>query len=241
MNQWKNIWAKRTDSINVTDDVFDMFCKLKSADGFDVQTSDNYYEKMLKQWSDMYAFILKKCYEPIQSVYEVGCGSGVNLYLFRQLEQVSTLGGIDYSSNLITVARKVLKLSDLICDEALNLPDLPKYDLVLSDSVFQYFENADYGMNVLEKMYQKAKKAIVVTELHDEARREEHLAYRRSLVDNYDERYKGLEKTYYSKEAFIRFAEERGCLFEFVKPKNDAYWNNDFVYDFYMFLGTVQN
>ena len=53
MNDWKNVWEKRPGSVETTEDVFDMFCKLKAADGFDVQTSENYYPEMLQQWKDM--------------------------------------------------------------------------------------------------------------------------------------------------------------------------------------------
>lgn len=236
MNEWKNVWEKRISSVEVTDDIFDMFCKLKRADGFDVQTSDDYYPKLLQQWKDMYASISEKSPGKIQSVYEVGCGSGVNLYLFHKLAGIDKLGGMDYSANLVNVAKQVLNSDDIICDEAIKLKEAPKYDLILSDSVFQYFYDADYGMQVLEKMYQKANDAIVITEVHDASRKEEHLRYRRSLMDNYDEAYKGLDKTYYSKDAFIEFAEKYNCRYEFLKPKNDAYWNNEFVYDLYIYI-----
>ena len=236
MNEWKNVWEKRPGSVETTEDVFDMFCKLKAADGFDVQTSENYYPEMLQQWKDMNEAIKNGVKTPVRSVYEVGCGSGVNLYLFHQLAGMESLGGMDYSESLVRLAKQVLNTADIICDEAIRLRESPKYDLVLSDSVFQYFYDEAYGMKVLEKMYQKAEQAVVITEIHDAARREEHLEYRRSLVEDYDEKYKGLDKTYYSKEAFAEFAEQHGCRYEFLKPKNDAYWNNEFVFDFYLYL-----
>ena len=85
MNEWKNVWEKRPGSVETTEDVFDMFCKLKAADGFDVQTSENYYPEMLQQWKDMNEAIKNGVKTPVRSVYEVGCNSGVNLYLFDQL------------------------------------------------------------------------------------------------------------------------------------------------------------
>lgn len=42
----------------------------------------------------------------ISSVYEVGCGSGVNLYLFQQLKKVTQVGGHDYSQTQIALAKK---------------------------------------------------------------------------------------------------------------------------------------
>lgn len=34
-------------------------------------------------------------------------------------------------------------------------------------------------MNVLEKMWSKAQKAVIITEIHDEEMKEEYLNYRR--------------------------------------------------------------
>lgn len=50
MNQWEKIWAKRSTKIVESNDVFDMFCKLKRADGFDTQDVDGYYEAFYKEW-----------------------------------------------------------------------------------------------------------------------------------------------------------------------------------------------
>lgn len=42
--------------------------------------------------------------------------------------------------------------------EADQIAEKPVYDVVLSDSVFQYFQSPEYGMRVVEKMWNKAKK-----------------------------------------------------------------------------------
>lgn len=94
----------------------------------------------------------------ISSVYEVGCGSGVNLYLFQQLKKVTQVGGCDYSQTQIALAKKILNANDLQCMEADQIAEKPVYDVVLSDSVFQYFQSPEYGMRVVEKMWNKAKK-----------------------------------------------------------------------------------
>ena len=71
------------------------------------------------------------------SVYEVGCGSGANLYLFEKDGMIC--GGADYSPNLIECAKKVLHTEDIICAEANQIPREPRYDALLSNSVFSYF------------------------------------------------------------------------------------------------------
>jgi hypothetical protein len=44
MNEWNRIWGNRSSDIVISDNIFDMFCKLKKADGFDTQDVDGYYE-----------------------------------------------------------------------------------------------------------------------------------------------------------------------------------------------------
>lgn len=138
----------------------------------------------------------------------IGCGSGVNLYLFSTLKHVAVLGGLDYSKNLIRIAQSVVTEADVGCEEARRVPTEPKYDVVLADSVFQYFNDAAYGQKVLERMWAKAGKMVVVTEVHDQEKKDEHMAYRRKCVENYDEVYAGLDKTFYTREMFLQFAEE---------------------------------
>lgn len=235
MNKWQEVWNRREDRIELSDDTFQMFCKLKSADGFDTQTEEGYYEAFYQQWHEMNDRIMEGCQNSIDSVYEVGCGSGVNLYMFSKTSSDIQLGGIDYSKPLINLARKVVQSRDLRVGEALQIEEEKQYDVVLSDSVFQYFQTPEYGYQVLEKMYNKAKKMVVITELHDIKMYEEHMAYRKSLVENYEEHYRGLEKTFYSRKSFIEFAESKNCRYEIIKPNNDRYWNNKYVFDFYLY------
>lgn len=178
MNQWDKIWAGRSSEIAISEDIFDMFCKLKKADGFDTQDVEGYYEAFFSEWNRM--------------------------------------------------------TDDLKCEEADQIVEDPMYDIVLADSVFQYFQSTGYGMSVLEKMWKKAKKSVVITEIHDEEMKEEHLQYRRQCVENYDEKYRGLDKTFYTRDMFLKFAERVGARCELDKPQNDLYWNNKYVFDCYL-------
>ncbi|MBO7505362.1 hypothetical protein J6T66_04475 [bacterium] len=76
-----------------------------------------------------------------------------------------------------------------MCDEAANLDTQEKADLVYSDSVFVYFNDLEYARRVLEKMCQKANKAILITEVYDKSKEKECLDYRRSQIEDYDEKY----------------------------------------------------
>jgi trans-aconitate methyltransferase len=234
MNRWKEVWNKRTDEVTKSDDVFSMYCELKKADGFDVQTNDGYYRDLYAQSTDALDMINKYAGGGTDSVFEVGCGSGVNLYLWQKLYDVKRLGGVDYSESLVKIARQVVAEADVSCVEAGNIDTEVKYDIVMSDSVFQYFPDVSYGMEVLEKMLDRANRVVAVLEVHDLAKKEELMAHRKSMVSDYDERYRGLDKTFYSKDEMIDLAQRNNCEYHIVQPHNKSYWNNEYVFDFYM-------
>lgn len=48
----------------------------------------------------------------------------------------------------------------------------------------------------------KANKIVVITEIHDEEKKEEHLNFRRQCVENYDENIRGWIKHFTRKKCF---------------------------------------
>lgn len=195
--------------------------------------NDGYYDSFLAEFKEDLNIIKEKI-STFDSVYEVGCGSGVNLFLYRELCGITKLGGCDYSKSLIDIANRIIVSNDIVCEEALNIDIANTYDIVISDSVFQYFQDDDYGYKVLEKMYKKANKMVIIKEIHNINMKEEHLEMRRKSIENYDEKYKGLDKTFYLPSRFIKFAKDMDCQYIIKKPKNNSYWNNDYVFDFYL-------
>lgn len=81
---WKAIWKNKSVDKVDTNDEFAMYCALKKADGFDVAVEDgeNYYRAFYNGWLNFYEELVGYVREP-KSVFEIGCGSGVNLYMFR--------------------------------------------------------------------------------------------------------------------------------------------------------------
>ena len=212
MNNWKRIWdGKKLDKLNLNRGEFEVFCDLKKADGFDVNDGNEevYYRSFYHEWISMYQNLNNFSNNGVQSVYEVGCGSGVNLYLFQnRLGKNGQFGGIDYSTNLINIAKRIIHSNDLSCDDAINLDETIKYDLVMADSVFQYFDDIVYAEAVLRKMLVKANEMVYLGELHDSSQKEEWLEYRRKSMRNYDAVYLGLPKMFYSKDWIRHIAEE---------------------------------
>lgn len=228
-NRWHEVWNNRKIDLGIVEksDEYDLYKELKRLDGFDVnvENSEKYYKDFYNGMLDT----IQKKMKGIKSIYEVGCGSGANLLLFQNREM--KVGGIDYSQSLTNVAKNIVTSQDIDCDEAINLDVDEKYEIVISDSVFAYFTSQEYGMKVLEKMHQKAKKGVILLEIFDEDKKDECIQHRRALVENYDELYKGLDKIFYKKSMFEKFAKEHNYKLEFTEVKNEYYWNSKYMYN----------
>jgi len=138
-NNWKNIWNKN-ERLNLI--ILD--CLIK-ADGFDsgagkfnVKDWESYVNKIYK--------ILEINSE--QSIFEVGCGSGA--FLYPHYLNKGKVGGIDFSNQLIQIEKNFMKKSDFKCLDAEDICTSKKYDVCLSNSVFQYFSSYDQAEKIIQ-------------------------------------------------------------------------------------------
>lgn len=236
-NNWKGLWGNRSaDKATLRDgDVRQIFLELKRSNGFDVVEGGIPYKSFLAQYQEMKERLSRPIPEgtDLQSVYEVGCGSGANLFLLEN--DGIACGGIDYSESLLGCAKQVLRATDIRCDEACELLVDPKYDAVISVSVFGYFTDESYAETVLEKMCQKARYSIGILELADAEKEDAYTAYRKQIIPNYEKRYKGLPRQFYSKEFFEAFARKHGMDIEITPVNMKDYWNSQFYFDCYLY------
>lgn len=234
MSNWKGIWNKKqaNPEILLHGTQRDIFMELKKSNGFDVIDDAVSYQAFYGQCQEILQRLSLGGYS-VESIFEVGCGSGANLYLYERAGLKT--GGIDYSSSLIECARKVLRSEELLCMEARDLPTDKKYDAVFSNSVFSYFEDEAYAREVLEKMYVKTNCSMGLIDIHDIQKKEAFESYRRKNVENYEERYKDLPKFFYKREFFTTFASEHNMDISFSESTVEGYWNNDFVFSCYLY------
>jgi 2-polyprenyl-3-methyl-5-hydroxy-6-metoxy-1,4-benzoquinol methylase len=113
-NSWKKIWNNRNTELTCfnTENEFEMYAQLKKLDGFDVSI-----ENEMEYYKSFYASILETFKmigdnTNIKSAYEVGCGSGADLYLLHR--RGISVGGIDYSEKLARTAIQVLGVNSNI-------------------------------------------------------------------------------------------------------------------------------
>ena len=117
-NNWKKIWEHREDFLSDIDpeDTKQVFLELKRVNGFDITDGGIPYEGLMAQYRETKEELGLR---PGNSIFEVGCGAGANLYLFHR--DGMTVGGLDYSQGLIKIMKKVFPegaLRACICAEA---------------------------------------------------------------------------------------------------------------------------
>lgn len=236
-NNWEKLWASRSADVAIlsNSDPEKVFMELKRSSGFDVVKDQLTYRSFLDWYREMKEKLA--CRLPngkaVQSVFEVGCGSGANLFLFEN--DGMTCGGIDYSPKMLESAKKVLRTMDIHCAHASDLPTEPMYDALISVSVFGYFDDWEYAETVLEKMCRKARYSIGILDIADIEKREAYLNYRRQSIPNYEERYKGLPRLFFSKEFFMDFARAHDMGIEICPVSLQNYWNSQFYFDCYLY------
>ena len=236
-NNWKHLWSNRCadELVLQCGDLEKVFMELKRSNGFDVVEGGISFESFLEQYREMKERLSQNIPggNAVQSVYEVGCGSGANLFLLEH-DGIAT-GGIDYSERLLGCAKQVLRTTDIRCEEAYALPAEPKYDAVISVSVFGYFSDEGYAEVVLERMCQKANYAVGVLELADIDKKEAYIAHRKQIIPDYEQRYQGLPRLFYSKAFFESFAHRHGMGIEISPMTMKDYWNSQFYFDCYLY------
>lgn len=234
---WKKIWSSKKTILSEIDseDEKSIFMELKRLTGNDTTGNGVSYEVLMdriERFMSEMTFSEEK--EKRKSIFEVGCGSGANLYVF--IKQGYQVGGLDYSGALIEVAKQIVnKPLELYCEEAKEMDTAIKYDIVFSNSAFEYFPDEQYAIDVCQKMIEKSNKCIGILEVHDPILKTEFIDFRRKTIQNYDERYKNLDKLFISKELFLNIAEKNELDIKFVKPRIQGYWNTDYIYDVYMY------
>lgn len=237
MSKWREIWNKKeaNDKILHEPDKNKIFMELKRLDGYDILENGVSLDSFMEKYEMTKKYLSRRDDSSINlsSVYEVGCGSGANLYLFEN--EGIKCGGADFSQSLINTAKKVLFTDDLTCEEAICIPKGQCYDAVLSDGVFCYFPDERYAEKVLDFMLDKCEFSIGILDIMDTEKQEEYVTHRKKIIENYEERYKDLPRMFYPKSFFEAYAGRHNLEISFPEYKLPGYWNNDFSFHCFMY------
>ena len=225
-NNWFNIWSNRKTNALKKIDLEDLIFY----NGFDSPLG-----RMKK--NDWLAYInnvsIKCDLKADDSIFEVGCGSGAFLLPFFNLKH--KVSGIDYSEKLISIANLALKgnFEKLKKCEADNIDTKAKFDVVVSNHVFHYFNSIEYSFNVLKKMLLKCNKKIVILGLPNISHKKESELTRRGLltIEEYKKKYSDLNILYFDKLDLKTFAKTNNAKVNFFDHNMPGFKQNKFRFD----------
>jgi trans-aconitate methyltransferase len=224
MNGWINVWNNE-DRINK----IILECLIK-ADGFDGGAGA--FE--VNEWLEYTKYLYNKIgLKTDDSVFDVGCGSSAFLYPHYLESSNSEGGGIDYSKILIGMAKMMIPEYDFRFCDAIDLDSREKFDIVLSHSVFQYFESLEYASDVIDKMLAKADQSIAILDVNDHSKEKLYHQTRigQMSLSEYEGKYKDLNHLFYKKEWFIEIAEMRNLKIDIFDQNFSSYGNSKLRYN----------
>ena len=169
-----------------------------------------------------------------QNLYEVGCGSGAFLYLFKDLKKI---GGCDFSGNLIRYCRKFLPnhSKNILEKKSEEISISPKYDFVVSHGLLHYLNNISAKKTII-KMIKKSSNKIILLDIPEKKFKKKYLLLRKKALGEtiYNNKYKNLNHNYYTKSFFSKIAKKEGCSYFFLKAilRNINKVNTDLMYVF---------
>lgn len=217
MEKWRAIWNS-SERINNT--ILEIFIK---ADGFDSGPGSF----SLENWKIyVQQFYNKLSIQSNESIFEIGCGSGA--FLFPLYLNGNKVGGVDYSSPLIDLANIIMKDCDFERNEASKTDFKLRYDYVISNSVFHYFDSLDYAEEVIKKMLLKATKKVGIFDINDFSKKSEYHKTRTGRMNKqeYIQKYEGLDHLFYRKRWFEEIAEKYSVKIEIFHQTFKDYSNS---------------
>lgn len=189
MTNWNELWKNRkavSDRLNYED--------LLKLNGYDGAQSD-LNTRNLPAVQEIYA--KKMDLQREDDIYEIACGAGAFLYNWSAMGH--PVGGCDISEGLLACAKRALPYGIWHLDSAETFQVARRWDHIVSFGLCMYISPQKLEA-LIGRMVMKAHHTVSVFDIPDLAKREACEEHRRSLIPDYDNKYKGLEHFYHSKE-----------------------------------------
>ncbi len=227
---WKDIWEKKGQaSLDEVD-----LQQLIAIDGFDTGAG----EFPVDSWLSFVETIRERLnVNEGQKLLEVGCGAGA--FMLPMYKKGIEVYGIDYSKNMIQLCTNIMPSGTFELSEAKTIPfESEMFDAVVSNSVFQYFNDIGYSENVVREIARVLKKSgrAGLLDINDTHKKEQYESIRRKKLGNkeYDRLYGSLKQQYYSKMWFVEVTKNCGLKCEIEEQNISGYENSKFRYNVFL-------
>ncbi len=219
---WKDIWEKKSRVNNIV-----LECLFK-ANGYNSLGGNLSVDDFKGYVGELFSFV---GIEKKHSIFDVGCGSGA--FVYEHFLCGGVVGGIDYSSQLIGIAKGFMPNADFLEGDARKINTNETYDVVTSLSVFQYFDDLKMAETVLGQMCKIAKRTVAVLDIIDDSKfdiyhseRIEEFKKNGLLESDYWEKYRDLKHLFYSKDFFQDYAVKSNLDIKVAPQTNINYENS---------------
>ncbi|NUM33805.1 MAG: methyltransferase domain-containing protein [Candidatus Brocadiae bacterium] len=193
-------------------------------------------------WEDYVADVIQGQIQPKDRIFEAGCGCGCFLLTIKKFYPDITVAGIDAAVSAIQrIQKEILPEKEAryfkvgILPDGLNQEPSASYNIVLSNSVFQYIQKKEDAEKSVQEMIRITKPGgkIIIADVVDEAFRSINEEKMRALWDGYGEEQGYPCHAYYAKEWWNRFQTEGNSLF--IRHVDvEKYWRRKYRYVVYI-------
>ncbi|MBC8337571.1 MAG: class I SAM-dependent methyltransferase [Rhodospirillales bacterium] len=210
LDNWKDIWSSKSAGYSIASD--GSMTDLLRLDGFDSGmgyiSPENWFE-YVRQTCETIGLATD------DEFLEVGCGAGAFMHALSPCPRIQV--GVDYSANQIKMAKEFKSEQMMFFEKDAN--DIhtleKKFDVVLVNSVIQYFPSMDYFLEFFGKVVAVLRDGGrgCVLDINDIEKKDEYT--RRRYIEHggkkkYLENYKGLKHAFYSREQILEILERLG-------------------------------
>ena len=205
-------------------------------------------------WNDMVCSLeTRLSLNPSQRICDIGCGAGALLFPLYE-RGYRNLAGVDFAPRLVEICRKVIPEGDFrVCEASRLTFDAETFDVVLCNSVFQYFPHLAYAKDAFREMIRILKpdsqgavldipdaQKMNLYEIEATTRRRamSHLrpmlAYLRPILTRFLHLpYTIFPHTSYERSWFAALANEYKLEYEIVDQSISGYLNSRFRFNFF--------
>ena len=237
---WKRIWQKKSDrsnSIHANSNKKSLLAKLIEIDGFDSKVGFVGEDS----WLEYVGHVKDHLRVPTKgAILEVGCGAGAFLLPFS-VEGIVDIFGVDYTAELIDIARDVMPAGTFKVAEANAIPFGDNiFDAVVSNGVFYYFPDHQYAEKSILEMVRVLKPGGVsaILDISDLNLKQEAEDLRASEigVEEFNRLYTsiGLTHLYFDRKWFASFSKEHGLELLIEDQTIAGYQNAKYRFNVYL-------
>lgn len=225
---WLKVWKKK--GLKLKKPTME---KIIAADGFD-STFGGFNKKNWFEYIKTIFFKIK--IKKNFKILEYGCGASAFLNFFYNKNY--DLYGIDYSSELINKGKKYFPKINFKCGEISKIKSFnKKFNLIISHSVFHYFNNYRYAKSLMTEMLLNLdnKGYICILDVPD---RDKELKYKKELIGlignvEYKKKYGNNTHLFYEKKFFRNFGKKNNLKTYIYNQNYRFYKNSKFRYNIF--------